>query len=586
MVIKTASMAHLRIGSFLSPTCLAFLLLVQVAIVSAQTITPANDTAFFQPSPDTQLVLKVRMNDNALQTFFLQPLTSAAGYAQSVSTLEGLRLSGDLTLTDATTVVDLASSQIAFMSCDNATYAGYIPAASVLDSAASKDPPAIVLYSDYSANCRFSSGSSFNYTSLYSMTRPDDSSQLQSTLLNAGDAVMAAVVLWNTTADKQAENSTSSGYSSTSSSGAPTTAVAMIILYSITGVITATFLTIIVTGAVRAHRHPERYGPRNVRGRPRQSRARGIARAMLETLPIVKFGEREEDKSRAADVELGSSEAARDADQGAEVIEGRAPVEAAGVSQDRHATEGGEVEGTKDGHATTSGGSGEASPAAEHTETQTSPDEGLVCSICTDDFIKGQDIRVLPCKHMFHPECIDPWLLNVSGTCPLCRVDLHPTISNTSNDENNDDNNTPANQGRNFFAPPLSLDHSTADSRRRSRHAISTFLQNTLNVHRMRDATPEERVAALRTLREHNRGLEEATRAGERVNWRDRFGGRLRTRLMGGRAGASTSGPSTAAADQEEIAARACGDEASNTPGPALQAEDVQHTSTAHPATD
>jgi hypothetical protein len=25
----------------------------------------------------------------------------------------------------------------------------------------------------------------------------------------------------------------------------------------------------------------------------------------------------------------------------------------------------------------------------------------------------------LPCKHQFHPACIDPWLINVSGTCPL-----------------------------------------------------------------------------------------------------------------------------------------------------------------------
>ena len=46
------------------------------------------------------------------------------------------------------------------------------------------------------------------------------------------------------------------------------------------------------------------------------------------------------------------------------------------------------------------------------------------CPICTDDFVKGQDLRVLPCNHQFHPECVDPWLMNVSGTCPLWYVPL------------------------------------------------------------------------------------------------------------------------------------------------------------------
>jgi hypothetical protein len=26
---------------------------------------------------------------------------------------------------------------------------------------------------------------------------------------------------------------------------------------------------------------------------------------------------------------------------------------------------------------------------------------------------------VLPCDHKFHPPSIDPWLIGVSGTCPL-----------------------------------------------------------------------------------------------------------------------------------------------------------------------
>jgi hypothetical protein len=35
-------------------------------------------------------------------------------------------------------------------------------------------------------------------------------------------------------------------------------------------------------------------------------------------------------------------------------------------------------------------------------------------------------VRVLPCNHSFHPACIDPWLLNVSGTCPLWYVIFDP----------------------------------------------------------------------------------------------------------------------------------------------------------------
>lgn len=184
----------------------------------------------------------------------------------------------------------------------------------------------------------------------------------------------------------------------------------MIILYSITGIITALFLGIIITGAVRAHRHPERYGPRRVAGRPRQSRARGIARAMLDTIPIVKFGDDNTDGVDAAkrDVEMASTD-----DPARE-----------------HPASGSEENVTAVGQTTPR--ETELPIAEECSDRPTvapepnphhAPDGGnFSCPICTDDFIRGQDLRVLPCNHQFHPECIDPWLVNVSGTCPLWYV--------------------------------------------------------------------------------------------------------------------------------------------------------------------
>jgi hypothetical protein len=190
----------------------------------------------------------------------------------------------------------------------------------------------------------------------------------------------------------------------------PSTAVAMIILYSITGVITALFLVIIITGAVRAHRHPERYGPRNALGRPRQSRARGLARAMLDTLPIVKFGEKEEVKP-PQDVEMsgGQTTASKDATTPAVTTRDGESVQESVLA---HETPSSAADIQPSDHE-------DARPTPDSTGSLRRHDLGLGCSICTDDFELGQDVRVLPCDHSFHPACIDPWLLNVSGTCPL-----------------------------------------------------------------------------------------------------------------------------------------------------------------------
>ncbi|CAN6481352.1 unnamed protein product [Victoria cruziana] len=50
---------------------------------------------------------------------------------------------------------------------------------------------------------------------------------------------------------------------------------------------------------------------------------------------------------------------------------------------------------------------------------------GQECVICLARFSDGETIRVLPrCKHAFHKECLDPWLLSrctASSLCPVCR---------------------------------------------------------------------------------------------------------------------------------------------------------------------
>ncbi|CAD7677308.1 unnamed protein product [Nyctereutes procyonoides] len=45
------------------------------------------------------------------------------------------------------------------------------------------------------------------------------------------------------------------------------------------------------------------------------------------------------------------------------------------------------------------------------------------CAVCIENFKVKDIIRILPCKHIFHRICIDPWLLD-HRTCPMCKLDV------------------------------------------------------------------------------------------------------------------------------------------------------------------
>jgi len=46
-----------------------------------------------------------------------------------------------------------------------------------------------------------------------------------------------------------------------------------------------------------------------------------------------------------------------------------------------------------------------------------------MCPICLVDFDADEELRILPCGHLFHGECLSPWLLK-STWCPMCKYDL------------------------------------------------------------------------------------------------------------------------------------------------------------------
>ncbi|CAO2658068.1 Nn.00g073280.m01.CDS01 [Neocucurbitaria sp. VM-36] len=49
------------------------------------------------------------------------------------------------------------------------------------------------------------------------------------------------------------------------------------------------------------------------------------------------------------------------------------------------------------------------------------------CPICLDDFEPNvTQVRELPCRHVFHPDCIDTFLLRNSSLCPMCKQTVLP----------------------------------------------------------------------------------------------------------------------------------------------------------------
>ncbi|EIW67344.1 hypothetical protein TREMEDRAFT_33719 [Tremella mesenterica DSM 1558] len=236
--------------------------------------------------------------------------------------------------------------------------------------------------------------------------------------------------------------------SPSSPSKSKTTSAAMIVLYVITGTITLLFVSMLILGARRARLHPERYGRRDGdASQSGQTTAGGIAQAILDTFPIIKFnqsgsGSLKGSQTRPSQGFTHRPRPSGDMERGTSIALRSLYTDETGSFHSAldHMDERGGYDRASGSGIASGSGSRRLSVVSPTTSRPVSSgdmplsargmDEGAQdqCPICLLDFEEGDDLRVLPCEreHVYHQACIDPWLLQVSSSCPLCRKDFNP----------------------------------------------------------------------------------------------------------------------------------------------------------------
>lgn len=518
--MATSTVAYPRkMGALL----LAFLSVLSVVSADAS-IYPMSKVPDWQTKSEMQLAITAQDANPVALTYTVIPLTSSLGLNESEVVRGTIVISGTMFATDDTSYVNLTGGDdVAYLSCDQTNNSNITPNYIINQLVKNTPPPkAILLYSQSGSCCGFTGGG-IEYQTVFTMVNPNEASDALN-ITTAGAGTVLATITGNvTTTDQDTQNN----------QGGSNSAVAMSILYSITGLITLLFLVIIATGAIRAHRYPERYGPRSgYGGRPRQSRAKGIARAVLETIPIVKFGNPEPAKPDP-NIELESSSFDRSEEQHNGDVQSR-PAHLSTIPESPLPTP--KVDNQNKTAASSIGPDTASTSLAGGQAAEAQGDEHLGCSICTEDFHVGEDVRVLPCNHKYHPQCIDPWLINVSGTCPLCRLDLRPEGEKAAGSEDAE------------LAPPLAAEGAEAEPSASQRRRSRLF-----DLHRLRHASAEERIEALRRYRSEQQGQPEGSvereaepdergrRARLADRLRDRFHIRTRAQSPGRTAGVESS---------------------------------------------
>ncbi|XP_051944911.1 RING finger protein 148 [Xyrauchen texanus] len=97
--------------------------------------------------------------------------------------------------------------------------------------------------------------------------------------------------------------------------------------------------------------------------------------------------------------------------------------------------------------------------------------EETSCAICTDSFQHNEKVTVLPCRHLYHKKCIEPWLLE-HPTCPICKYN----ILKSKMDEESSEQHSSSSSLDVSFCPPVVMtvtsthQHHTSDVQTSENH--------------------------------------------------------------------------------------------------------------------
>ncbi|XP_062379172.1 RING finger protein 150a [Sardina pilchardus] len=60
------------------------------------------------------------------------------------------------------------------------------------------------------------------------------------------------------------------------------------------------------------------------------------------------------------------------------------------------------------------------------------------CAVCIEGYKPNDVVRILPCRHVFHKYCVDPWLQD-HRTCPMCKMNILKALGIPPNADCSDD---------------------------------------------------------------------------------------------------------------------------------------------------